>query len=128
VISTPAGGTERWRILNPKPYHGILNEALAGLQRDFPAFQGIEIVERWAGMIDATPDAVPVIDRIEKIPGLFVASGFSGHGFKLSPVVGRLLAQSALGLPTDVPLAPYALDRFASGQLLAGRYGTGAVS
>jgi glycine/D-amino acid oxidase-like deaminating enzyme len=62
------------------------------------------------------------------LPGLVVAIGFSGHGFKLSPGVGRVLAQEALGLPTDVPLAPYVIDRFARGELLVGRYGQGAVS
>ena len=57
-----------------------------------------------------------------------VAFGFSGHGFKLSPAVGRVLAQEVLGLPTDVSLAPYAHERFRSGRLLRGRYGSGAVS
>lgn len=57
-----------------------------------------------------------------------MAYGFSGHGFKLSPAVGRVLAQEALGLPTDVSLAPYAHERFRAGRLLTGRYGAGAVS
>ena len=69
-----------------------------------------------------------MLGALPGIDGLQVAYGFSGHGFKLSPVVGRLIAQSALGLPTDLPLAPYSLARFASGHLLAGRYGAGAVS
>ena len=60
--------------------------------------------------------------------GLQVGFGFSGHGFKLSPAIGRLLAQSALGLPTEVPLAPYRYERFDEGALLIGRYGKGAVS
>ena len=50
----------------------------------------------------------------ELLAGLVVGYGFSGHGFKLSPGIGRVLAQEALGLPTDVPLAPYALQRFAA--------------
>ena len=57
-----------------------------------------------------------------------VRHGFSSHGFKLSPAVGRVLAQEALGLPTDVPLAPYALERFCRGRLLTGRFAVGAVS
>ena len=60
--------------------------------------------------------------------GLVVAFGFSGHGFKLSPAVGMLLAQAALGQATDVSLAPYRFRRFAEGALLVGRYGKGAVS
>jgi glycine/D-amino acid oxidase-like deaminating enzyme len=59
---------------------------------------------------------------------LVVGFGFSGHGFKLSPAVGRVLAQQALGLPTDVSLLPYSLERFRTGRLLTGRYGMGAVA
>lgn len=103
---------ERWRILDPKPYNGILREALTALQQDFPAFQGIEVVERWAGMIDATPDAVPVIDRIEKIPGLFVASGFSGHGFGLGPGAGKLMAEIITGETPCVDPTPFRHGRF----------------
>lgn len=66
--------------------------------------------------------------RLPDVPGLVVGYGFSGHGFKLSPAVGLLLAQTALGLPTEVDITPYALERFRSGQLLVGRYGLGAVS
>jgi len=55
-------------------------------------------------------------------------TGFSGHGFKLSPGVGLVLAQEALGLPTEVSLTPYAHERFRSGHLLSGSYGLGAVS
>jgi sarcosine oxidase subunit beta len=65
---------------------------------------------------------------LPELPGLVVGYGFSGHGFKLSPAVGRVLAQAALGLPTDVSLAPYALERFRAGKWLVGRYGQGAVS
>ncbi len=103
---------ERWRILDPKPYNGILNEALKTLQQDFPAFQGIDVQERWAGMIDATPDAVPVIDAIAKIPGLFVASGFSGHGFGLGPGAGKLMADIITGDKTCVDPTPYRHGRF----------------
>jgi TRAP transporter TAXI family solute receptor len=67
----------------------------------------------------------PRLGPLPGIAGLDVAYGFSGHGFKLSPIVGRLMAQHALGLPTDLPIAPYALERFSTGKLLHGRYGAG---
>jgi sarcosine oxidase subunit beta len=75
-----------------------------------------------------TPDWNPVLGSIADCEGLVVGFGFSGHGFKLSPSVGKLLAQCALERPTDVSLQPYAIDRFADGTLLRGRYGIGAVS
>ena len=103
---------ERVRILDPKPYRGILDEALQALQQDFPAFQGIAVQERWAGMIDATPDAVPVMDAIAKIPGLFVASGFSGHGFGLAPGAGKLMAEIITGEKPCVDPSPFKHDRF----------------
>ena len=94
----------------------------------FPSFAEAGVASSWTGVYDVTPDWNPVLGRLPDVPGLIVAYGFSGHGFKLSPAVGRVLAQEALGLPTDVALAPYALERFRSGQLLVGRYGRGAVS
>ncbi|MFO1306251.1 MAG: FAD-binding oxidoreductase [Burkholderiales bacterium] len=93
-----------------------------------PAFADAGLAASWTGVYDVTPDWNPVLGPVPGVAGLQLAYGFSGHGFKLSPIVGRLVAQSALGLPTDVSLAPYALERFASGRLLAGRYGAGAVS
>ena len=74
------------------------------------------------------PDWNPVLGRLQALPGLMLAYGFSGHGFKLSPAVGRLLAQEALGLPTDLSLVPYAPERFSQGRPLTGLYGSGAVS
>ena len=93
-----------------------------------PAFGESGLAASWTGVYDVTPDWNPVLGALPGVEGLHVAYGFSGHGFKLSPIIGRLVAQSVLGLPTDLPLAPYALDRFAAGRLLAGRYGAGAVS
>lgn len=94
----------------------------------FPSFGDAGLASSWTGVYDVTPDWNPVLGRLPEVPGLIVAYGFSGHGFKLSPAVGRVLAQEALGLPTDVSLAPYALERFRGGRLLRGRYGAGAVS
>ncbi|MEP7056538.1 MAG: FAD-binding oxidoreductase [Caldimonas sp.] len=94
----------------------------------FPSFESAGLASSWTGVYDVTPDWNPVLGRVPDVPGLVVAYGFSGHGFKLSPAVGRVIAQEALGLPTDVALAPYALERFRSGRLLTGKYGSGAVS
>jgi sarcosine oxidase subunit beta len=94
----------------------------------FPSFETAGVASSWTGVYDVTPDWNPVLGRVPDVPGLIVAYGFSGHGFKLSPAVGCVLAQEALGLPTDVPLAPYSLERFRTGHMLEGKYGSGAVS
>ena len=95
----------------------------------FPVFDTAGVASSWTGVCDVTPDGNPVLGRLPEVPGLVVGYGFSGHGFKLSPAVGHVLAQEGLGLPTDVSLAPYALERFRTGRhLLTGEYGAGAVS
>lgn len=94
----------------------------------FPGFDEAGVASSWTGVYDVTPDWNPVLGRLPDVPGLVAGYGFSGHGFKLSPAVGRVLAQCALGLPTEVDIQPYALERFRQGQLLTGKYGLGAVS
>ncbi|HEV7574900.1 MAG TPA: FAD-binding oxidoreductase [Caldimonas sp.] len=94
----------------------------------FPTYAAAGLASSWTGVYDVTPDWNPILGRLPDVPGLVVACGFSGHGFKLSPAVGRVIAQEVLGLPTETSLAPYALERFRSGRLLRGRYGSGAVS
>ncbi|MCW5257094.1 FAD-binding oxidoreductase [Verminephrobacter aporrectodeae subsp. tuberculatae] len=94
----------------------------------FPSYETAGVASSWTGVYDVTPDWNPVLGRLPDLPGLVVGYGFSGHGFKLSPAVGRLLAQSALGLKTEVDITPYALERFRTGKLLTGKYGLGAVS
>jgi glycine/D-amino acid oxidase-like deaminating enzyme len=87
-----------------------------------------EFATAWAGLYDTTPDWNPVLGPLPGIEGLTVAFGFSGHGFKLSPMIGRMLAQHALGLRPDLPLEPYRVTRFAEGRALTGAFGAGAVS
>ena len=119
----PPGETEQGDI--PLDYVAAVGEQVAAR---FPAYAEAGLASSWTGVYDVTPDWNPVLGRIGGVEGLVAGFGFSGHGFKLSPAVGRVLAQEALGLATDVPLAPYALERFARGALLTGRYGRGAVS
>ena len=103
-------------------------EVGAQVAEHFPAYETAGLASSWTGVYDVTPDWNPVLGSVADVEGLTVGFGFSGHGFKLSPGIGKLLAQHALGLPTDVSLDPYALERFASGALLTGKYGLGAVS
>jgi len=103
---------EAVRVLDPKPKPGILREARMVLSRAFPVFAGMEVAESWAGLIDVTPDAVPVIDQVAHMPGLFIATGFSGHGFGIGPGAGRLMADLVAGDRPVVDPAPFRLARF----------------
>jgi glycine/D-amino acid oxidase-like deaminating enzyme len=104
---------EAVRVLDPRPNMGILEEARSVLSRRFPAFAGMNVAESWAGLIDVTPDAVPVIDQVSHIPGFFIATGFSGHGFGIGPGAGRLMADLVAGDPPVVDPKPFRLARFA---------------
>ncbi|HBK05112.1 MAG TPA: D-amino-acid oxidase [Acetobacteraceae bacterium] len=107
---------EAVRVLDPTPNQDILAEARAVLAKAFPVFAGLEMVESWAGLMDVTPDAVPVIDKVSHIPGFFVATGFSGHGFGIGPGAGRLMADLVAGDRTVVDPTPFRLNRFARTQ------------
>lgn len=104
---------EATRILDPAPKQDILAEARRSLSGMFPAFAEMQVAESWAGLMDVTPDAVPVIDEVKRIPGFFIASGFSGHGFGIGPGAGRLMADLVAGDTPVVDPAPFRLDRFA---------------
>lgn len=99
------------RILAPEPDQAVLNAAFASVKSAFPALEPATSSERWAGMIDATPDAVPVISAVDSHPGFCIASGFSGHGFGIGPGAGRLAAELITGASTCVDPAPFALSR-----------------
>jgi glycine/D-amino acid oxidase-like deaminating enzyme len=106
---------EETRILDPEPDAKLLAAAMAAFRRLHPAFADAREVQRWGGMIDVTPDAVPVISDIAALPGFFVATGFSGHGFGLGPGAGRLMAEIVAGDAPVVDPAPFRFSRFADG-------------
>ncbi len=103
---------EELRTLDPAPNTEILEEGLEHLMRAFPFFRDLEVAQRWGGMIDATPDGIPVISAAEHIPGLFVSTGYSGHGFGIGPGAGRLTADLVSGHAPLVDPTPFRLDRF----------------
>ena len=83
-------------------------------------FKGAKMAHQWAGVIDVTPDALPVISPIAAIPGLFLSSGYSGHGFGIGPAAGRLTADMVLGRAHAKELEPYRFERFADGSIRPG--------
>ncbi|SAK77804.1 NAD(P)/FAD-dependent oxidoreductase [Caballeronia ptereochthonis] len=105
---------EACRTLDPKANLGMLNDALDRLKKTFPSFSGASITRAWAGMIDVTPDALPVISKVTGLPGFHLGSGFSGHGFGIGPAAGRALAELVTGDRPGVDLADFALERFSS--------------
>jgi len=106
---------ERVRILDPEPANDLLDAGLRNLRTAFPIFEQAKIRQRWAGFIDATPDALPVISGIDALPGFFVSTGFSGHGFGIGPGAGRLMADLVEGTRPFVDPKPFRFSRFTDG-------------
>lgn len=106
---------ERERVLNPAPSPQAINKMRQGLTRRLPELSEIPFAEAWAGIIDATPDVVPVMDQVEEYPGLYLATGFSGHGFGIGPGAGRVMAEMVMGRPAANDLSRFRLSRFFDG-------------
>ncbi|MEL7543345.1 MAG: FAD-binding oxidoreductase [Pseudomonadota bacterium] len=92
--------------------HRTLARAHAAILRDFPALAETPIVETWSGTIDVTPDALPIIDALPDHLGLFLATGFSGHGFGIAPAAGELTADLLRGAAPGIDPAPFSMTRF----------------
>lgn len=102
------------RILSPEPNRAKVATSLHEFERMFPD-RRLDIERAWAGYTDTTPDAIPVIDAPGSPAGLVIATGFSGHGFGMGPIVGRLVAELVVDGQPSLPLTAFRLGRFADG-------------
>jgi glycine/D-amino acid oxidase-like deaminating enzyme len=106
---------ERTRTLDPAPLENRLSATYSALQKAFPIFNDVPVEQTWAGVIDATPDAIPVISEVKSLPGLVIATGFSGHGFGIGPGAGRLAADLVAGDTPIVDATAFRYERFIDG-------------
>ena len=104
---------EALRVFDPAPDHQLLDTVLQSAKALFPQLADAQPAERWGGMIDVMPDEIPVIGPVDRLPGLVLATGLSGHGFGLGPGVGYLAAQFATGREPLVDTEPFRYERFA---------------
>ncbi|QND79430.1 FAD-dependent oxidoreductase [Pseudoxanthomonas mexicana] len=129
VVGRPTLWAERYMVVSPMqagirmtsikeltaldrdPHYHLIRRLDPEARKLFPGITG-EPVSEWAGNRPCTPDSLPIIDRV---PGeeIFVATGHGHLGLTQGPVTGRLLDQMMAGQPTEIPLAPYGLARFA---------------
>ena len=93
------------------------------LARRIPAIADGQLAHGYAGLYTTTPDLHPVMDRIDGIDGLYICTGFSGHGFKLAPAVGVCMAELMLeGESKLVDISPLRMGRFSDGSLNTTQY------
>jgi glycine/D-amino acid oxidase-like deaminating enzyme len=106
---------EKTRVLDPQPPEAIDQMLDRSMTDAFPVFRNARVVQHWAGLIDATPDTVPVISPVAACPNFFIGTGFSGHGFGIGPGAGRLLADLVSGDRPVVDPTPFRFERFSDG-------------
>ena len=82
----------------------------------------------WSGVYDVTPDWHPILDESEEVEGLYIAAGFSGHGFKLSPAVGKRMAEFIVKERKPQDLEIFRGTRFAEGKKLSGQYESNIIA
>lgn len=100
------------RAMKPVPRPRRSLRALEALKQFHPAFRTARVDAHWAGLVDITPDELPVISPVDKIDGLIVATGFSARGFAIGPSAGKLAADLATGRRTSINPSPFKLSRF----------------
>jgi glycine/D-amino acid oxidase-like deaminating enzyme len=106
---------ERMRTFDPPPQEKLISFALKRIAEIYPQLANVKIVQKYGGLIDFTPDWVPVISPIDKLPGLYVSAGFSGHGFGVGPAAGKLAADLIAGDAPIVDPHPYRYSRLVDG-------------
>ncbi|MEO7762179.1 MAG: FAD-binding oxidoreductase [Casimicrobiaceae bacterium] len=109
------GDPAQWSDLGLRPAADEIRTIVDMVARVLPAAGTTPVARTWGGLIDLTPDALPVIDAPGEVAGLVIAAGFSGHGFCLGPVSGLLCADLALGRAPRHDVSAFRLDRFRAG-------------
>ena len=106
---------EKQRVLNPAPSKPALRHMRAQLRTSLPALADVPFEESWAGFIDVMPDVVPVMGAIDSHPGLYLSTGYSGHGFGFGPGAGRVMANLITGRGSGFDLDRFRYNRFFDG-------------
>jgi sarcosine oxidase subunit beta len=94
----------------------LLDRITAVAQRRWPPLLDARVKTAWAGLYENTPDFQPLIGPLQA--GLWIAAGFSGHGFMMAPVVGKLLAAWMADGAQSIDLSAFAPDRFRAGAMV----------
>lgn len=95
--------------------YGEMTRTVTNILKIVPAFRKLNIIRTWVGTIDFSPDDNFIFGRVDEVEGLILASGFSGHGFALAPILGQLLCELVVQGKTTLPVEAFRLDRFKHG-------------
>src|SRR5205823_4666229 len=101
------------RQVERTPNRQLMDDSLAAAGRVIPRLRNARISRYWTGVIDMSPDGLPILDGSAGPVGLVVVTGLSGHGLALGPAIGRIAAELATDGRTTRPIEAFSLRRFA---------------
>ncbi len=96
----------------------FLEQVCARVRELLPGLLKLHLVRQWSGLYNITPDAQPILGGVPGLEGYWMAVGFSGHGFMLAPITGKIMAQLILGEQPEIDVSMLGLDRFERGELI----------
>ncbi len=109
-------GTEQFIHREGKPLFHFIGPAISNMVIDFfPILKDVNVIRTWSGLIAQMSDGIPVLGFTEEVPGFVFATGFSGHGFGLAPVIGRLICELIMDCQTSIPISDFCFGRFVKG-------------
>lgn len=109
-------GTEQFIHREGKPLFHFIGPAISNMVIDFfPILKDVNLIRTWSGLIAQMSDGLPVLGFTEEVPGFVFATGFSGHGFGLAPVIGRLISELIMDCQTSIPISDFCFGRFSKG-------------
>jgi sarcosine oxidase subunit beta len=109
-------GTEQFIHREGKPLFHYIGPAISQMVIDyFPVLKNLNLIRMWSGLIAQMSDGLPVLGFSEEVPGFVFATGFSGHGFGLAPVIGRLISELIMDCQTSISITDFCYGRFSKG-------------
>lgn len=110
-------GTEQYIHRGGKPLFHYIGPAISKAVIDyFPVLKDLHVIRMWSGLIAAMSDGLPVLGFTEEVPGFILCTGFSGHGFGLAPVIGRLMSELIMDCEVSMPINDFCFSRFGKGK------------
>jgi len=110
-------GTEQYIHRGGKPLFHYIGPAISKAVIDyFPVLKDLHVIRMWSGLIAAMSDGLPVLGFTEEVPGFILCTGFSGHGFGLAPVIGRLMSELIMDCEVSMPINDFCFSRFSKGR------------
>ena len=124
------GFPKNYQYIEPDGYNqevdvSFIAEVSERLHARWPTFSRALALNSYTGLYDVTPDWHPILGRVDGIDGFYLCAGFSGHGFKIGPAIGEVMAEEIIdGAAHSIDISRLNLRRFAAGQHIGAAYGT----